>query len=54
MQFLQFFTCISFFFVEISRATSKGLAGHFWPAGHRLGTPALMAVETVAYACVMM
>jgi len=30
---------ILFFFVESSRATSRGLAGHFWPVGHRLGTP---------------
>ena len=37
------FTYISFFFVERSRATPRGFAGHFWPAGHRLGTP---AVET--------
>ena len=26
-------------FFERSRATSRDLAGHFWPAGHRFGTP---------------
>jgi len=28
-------------FIERSRATFRGLAGHFWPADHRLGTPVL-------------
>ena len=32
---------ILFFIVERSRATPRGLAGHFWPAGHRLGTPGI-------------
>src|SRR6218665_2158683 len=39
--FLQSFIYILFFFVERPRATSRGLSGHFLPAGHRLGTPAL-------------
>ena len=39
---MQFFTYISFFFVERSRVTPRGLVGHFWQAGHRLETPGLI------------
>ena len=38
------FTVFAHIFLKFfmrSRATFKGLAGHFWPAGHRLGTTAL-------------
>jgi len=28
-------------------ATSKDFAGHFWPAGHRLGTPGVESFSVV-------
>ena len=38
---MSIFTYISFFFAERTKATPRGLADHFWPAGHRLATPEL-------------
>jgi len=40
MSILKVFRYILIFFVEKSRTTSRGLSGHFWPTGHRLGNPA--------------
>lgn len=45
------FSLILFLFVERSRATSRGLVSHFWPMGHRLGTPILDANESIKYFC---
>jgi len=39
--FMFSFIFIFCFFIERSRATSRGLADHFWPVGHRLGNPLL-------------
>jgi len=41
MSILSIFHIISFLALERSRATPRGLAGHFWPVGHRLGTPVI-------------
>jgi len=35
-----FLAHVFFQFFERAIATLRGLAGHFWPAGHRLGTAA--------------